>query len=223
MADVMATCTECGAEMKVSQFADPEQVKCKECGGKLQIPEQVLRRSERYQKQQKKDADPISPLVAMHRQQQQQRSTVTAAYDVSKHTMKRRAKGTRIWVWTPNKLTLLIIFIVGTGILSALRFLPFLGDEDLQAYRHFGAMAIGVAWLIVSVDAFHDNVMHGLLCIFVPFYFLYYLYSQCDSFLLRVGVGILLIPFGIDALLEWWRMVAHMLSWMGAEHLNEDF
>ena len=133
MADVTATCTECGAEMKVSQFADPEQVKCKECGGKLQIPEQVLRRSERFQTQQKKDADPISPLVAMHRQQQQQRSTVMAAYDVSKHTMKRRSKGSRIWVWTPNKLTLLIIFIIGTGILSALRFLPFLGDEDLAA------------------------------------------------------------------------------------------
>ena len=55
------------------------------------------------------------------------------------------------------------------------------------------------------------------------FSFWSYLYSQCDSFLLRVGVGILLIPFGVDALLEWWRMVAHMLTWIGAEHLNEDF
>jgi hypothetical protein len=42
------------------------------------------------------------------------------------------------------------------------------------------AMAIvGGIWFIIV--AFQDEVMHGLLCLFVPFYALYYLVTHLDT------------------------------------------
>lgn len=56
-------------------------------------------------------------------------------------------------------------------------------------------MAGGVWFLII---AFQDDVMHGLLCMFVPFYSLYYLVTNFDEtksafFTQLIGIGIIML------------------------------
>jgi len=71
---------------------------------------------------------------------------------------------------------------------------------------------MAVLHLTVVVDAFSDNIMTGLLCLFIPFYSIFYLYSQCDSYVLRLAVGVLLAPFGWDGVARVYGLINGLLE-----------
>ena len=214
MGDLIVTCSHCGEETTVSEYVDPDMARCRACEEKLEIPRASMSgpRARGEKKKQKKkrrrvaiEGKPVEQGVA------------TVFQTVSARNTRRKQKRRKVLVWTPNKLTLILIFVFATGILSFVRYSGALSDEGLTKYRLFGVYALGVMYVAVIVDAFNDSMMHGMLSIFVaPFYGLWFLYSACDSFLLRLIVSILLIPFGLDTLRMLGIMGMRILKAMGA-------
>lgn len=203
MADISVTCAHCGAETVISEYVDPNLVSCPKCGEKLSVPQAEILTPRPPPREEKAPTGP-SPL---------ERTTVAAA----QASIARRArvhKRKRIISWTPSVMTTWIIFFVVTLILCALRYW-LLGKSDRDVLVYGGLVCLFVLHLTVVVDAFADNIMTGLLCLIIPFYSLFYLFTMCDSFVLRIAVGVLIIPFGPDAAMLCYKSVESFIKWMG--------
>jgi len=193
MADISTKCGQCGQETSVSEYVDPDMAVCRGCGAKLVVPRAMT--SGPRPPPAKKEPAPKAAVL--------ERVTVTAAQAVAKRQKRVRNKN-KIIAWSPSGVTILIMFFVLTGILCTLRYAVLRGS-DLDLFVQTGLFIMLVAYLTVVADGFHDSIMNGLLCLVVPFYFVYYLYTQCDSWILRLLVGILIPTFGLNALLLAWE------------------
>lgn len=225
MADLVLACSECGEETVVSQYVDPGSAACRVCGAALEIPAGFVEapRAAR-EKQKKKKKKQISTGSQTDKIFTGERSTVTVFEAMTEQRKRRLKRQKKRLMWSPNGATLIAIFIVGAGILSFLRFGPVLVEDDLKWLKRVGMFAVFVVHMTVIVDAFRDNPMHGLLCSFVPFYSLYYVFWICDAYLLRVLVGVLGVPFGTDFVLAIVNQVMALIgNLQGSRWLNEGF
>jgi hypothetical protein len=141
---------------------------------------------------------------------------------VSARSSRRKKKRRRVIAWTPNKATLIILFVIGAGTLGFIRYAGvssgLISSDSLAKFQMLGVLALGVMYVAVTVDAFSDSVMHGMLSLFIaPFYGIYYLFAVCDSFLLRLLISILLVPFGLDMFVVMAKMGMGLLKTLGAD------
>jgi len=205
MADILVTCEQCGAETAVSEYVDPALATCRACGEKLNVPyaEMNAPRPPPQHQQEKPQTGP-NPL---------ERSTVAAA-NVAKARRSRVRKRKRVISWSPSVFTIWIIFVVGTLLLCLLRYWLF-QESDRKVLIHGGLVCMFVLHMTVVVDAFAEDILTGVLCLIVPGYSLFYLFTMCDSYILRLGVGVLMIPFGMDAVKLCYESVDAFIKWMG--------
>ncbi len=57
---------------------------------------------------------------------------------------------------------------------------------------------LGMLHVALTAQAFHDDVFQGVLCVFIPFFSVYYLLRQSDALVMRsVGMALLLV-FSLD-------------------------
>ena len=190
MADVIVECSHCGKKTAVSEYVDHGMAVCPACGAKLDVPRREVIGPTAPARQEPSGQKPATPSPL-------ERSTVTAFRAVSDRR-KKFGRRRQIISWSPGPITLISIFILGTLILSLLRFV-FLPPGDMAAFAKIGVLCLMVGHFTVVVDAFCENMMFGLLSLVLPGYSLFYLYTQCDSYVLRLAVGIMIIPFGMDA------------------------
>jgi len=206
MADIVLKCRQCAKETAVSEYVEADAIPCRSCGKLLKLPARASAPQAPRAKEPEKAAAPASVLPA-------ERSTMTAFRAVEERSKKRK-KRRAVWTWTPNSALLLAIFIAGTLILSLFRYTGILADSDKDIYIKFGMFALLVGHLTICVDAFNDNIMQGVLCLFVPFYSIYYLFAETDSFLLRVIIGIFLLPFSPDYVVMAYNIGKNILAFV---------
>ncbi|MEI6970128.1 MAG: hypothetical protein WCL44_01305 [bacterium] len=211
MADIAVRCGECGAETSISEYVDPEMAKCRACGVKLSVPN-IAPAGPKPPPPREKAPEGPSPL---------ERSTMTA-FRAAHARRERVRKRKRIISWTPSLLTIWLIFIIGIILLGLLRFV-LLGQSDREFIVKGALAALLVLHFTVVVDAFADNIMTGLLCLFIPFYSLFYLYTMCDSYILRLSVGILGVPFGLDAALATYKAAEWVIMSLRKAAMFEDY
>ncbi len=224
MADLVLSCTECGEETIVSQYVDPASAMCRVCGAALEIPAGFVETPRAAMEKQKKKKKRISPGSQTDKIFPGERSNVTVFEAMADQRERRLKRQKRRIVWSPNNATLIAMFVIGAGSLGLLRYGPVLGEADLAILKKAGIFTVFVVHMTVIVDAFRDNPMHGLLCTFVPFYSLYYVFWICDAYLLRVLVGVLGVPFGADFVMSIVNQVMTILGNMrGSTWLNEGF
>ena len=200
MADIVVKCAQCGKETSVSEYVDPDLATCGSCGEKLDIPHVELT-GPRPPPQKEKPKDGPSPL---------ERNTMTA-FRVASARRARVHKRKRIISWSPSVLTTWLIFGIGAIVVCLLRFV-LLKDSELELLIKGGLACLLILHFTVIVDAFADSIMTGLLCLFVPFYSFFYLYTMCDSYVLRLAVGILLLPFGCDGAVRVYKLIDLLLA-----------
>jgi len=176
---------------------------CRKCGEKLDIPTAMVTGPR---------PPPPKKEPARREISQLELATMTASKAVATR-QKRVRKKHRIIAWSPSSVTILIMFFVITGILCLLRYV-ILGNADLDIFVKAGLFMMLVGYLTVVVDGFGDSIMNGLLCLVVPFYFLYYLYSECDSWALRLLVGVLVPPFAPNAVMACYGGVMSVVGMM---------
>jgi len=188
MADILVTCAHCGAKTAVSEYVDPDMAACGACGEKLNVPRaEVFVPAAPPPRPTSKEA----PLL--------ERTTTSMEASIRKRR-KRIHERMKITAWSPSPMTIWIIFIVGSLTLGITRYVILPSHHGaLETVKHFGPIVLLILHLTVCVDAFAENVMNGVIALFVPGYSLFYLYTQCDSYILRLAVGIMVVPCGQDS------------------------
>ncbi len=223
MADISIACPHCGQETVVSEYVDPESMACPSCGQKLALPEEVLAARPRAKEKPKprvsvhgvsaEDGQPVLP--------EEVGVTASMATGDRAKRRKRRQRKPRLAALVPSGPVLIVLFVIVTGILCMLRYSGALSGTDKEFLIKIGTGALLIGHLAVTVDAFSDNAMHGLLCLCVPCYSIYFLYAVSDSLFLRFAVGILLLPFGLDAALGTGEVIMGMIAWLRGADMGD--
>lgn len=198
MADIVLTCPTCAAKTTASEFAEPESVICSQCGVSLKdltaaqqhavknpkdAPRLGLRKAE-------EEAEPEEEVVLTKKQR---RKAVLA--QVRPHGQKAKIKKAKLGshVWGSA-----IFFIVVGGAGAYWRYGGMMSPEQRDAMSVYGPWVLLAFHLMICGKAYKDSVFQGFLCVFVPFYSLYYLLLVCDDFWLRAVTGAVLVPLGQD-------------------------
>jgi hypothetical protein len=195
MADITITCKSCSATLTLSEYAKPDNLLCPACKAPLTMPSPVELKSDRFlpehlrqaKAQAAESATPDLPAVQLK--------------DIATQIHNNRRKRVRMETVMPT-LKAFVLFALLAGILSYLRYFDgyqlILEPSDLDSFRFGGAIAILFFHVVIVIEASTQNFLTGLLCLLLPGYSIYYLFTESDSFWLRAIVMALVVAFGPD-------------------------
>ena len=92
-----------------------------------------------------------------------------------------------------------ILFILIGGAAGFARYGGMVPQEYLDYIPKYGPLLVIALHVVILLKAFTDQIFHGILCLLVPPYSLYYLLGISDDFTLRSVVAGLLIGVGQDS------------------------
>jgi hypothetical protein len=189
VADVTVSCPKCGKSATVSEFAGSEALVCDSCGTALPMPP-VSRPEIRLRDL--PPAPPPSTAVPDHPIPEANTMPVTQRMRRWYRIREQKAAAHHYWIaW--------LFFVVMGLCLWLLRYRDLLSDPERDAMVHGALVLLGLLHLFVIGTAFRDDFFHGVLCLLVPFYSIYYLFAISDAFFVRALAGALLVAFGMDA------------------------
>lgn len=197
MADITLTCDACGATLTLSEYARPDHLACPKCGKALAMPDAKKEPNGLLLPEhiRKAKADAKAALEARGGQPDIQLS------DVSTHIHDRGPRRMKTELIVPT-LKAAALFLCLAGGLGYLRYFDgyqlLLPKEGLDTVRLAGFYAILFFHIVIVIEALTTDFVTGLLCLIVPGYSLYYLYTSSDSFWLRAIMLALVLVFGRD-------------------------
>jgi hypothetical protein len=189
MADITITCAACGKVNAFSEFVSSEAFKCRGCGGPLSRPAGVDGGERAKTKFSPMGID-LDTQARAEADSQEARDPRPEQKNVSgRHT---KAVVRHHWyAWA-------LFFFLG-AIAAYLRYGGGLSKVHLgllAEYAIFGAFALHI---LIILKAFEDSVFQGILCLLIPLYTVYYIFSVSDAIYLRAVAGAVLIGIGQDA------------------------
>jgi hypothetical protein len=197
MADITLTCGACGASLTISEYAKPDNLTCLKCGKTIVMPGTVKESSERLLPEHVRQAKADAQAQKEARGDQED----VHLTDISKSIHVRRHRSVRTELIVPT-LKAMVLFIILTATLGYIRFFEgyqlFLPAEELSTVQVGGFFAVLFFHVVIVVEAMTYNFTTGLLCLVVPGYSLYYLFTTSDSFWLRAIMLSVVIVFGYD-------------------------
>jgi len=90
--------------------------------------------------------------------------------------------------------------MAAAAVLSYVRFFGNSGANE-ETIKSLGMAAVALCYAAIIAMALRDNMFDGLLCIVIPFYPFYYLFTVSGAVMMRALVGALLVSFGYDCAL----------------------
>jgi len=215
VADIRVKCLNCGNEVAVSEYADRAGLKCPGCQHPLKLPGRVT-----------EPTAPPAPGTQLRpgaaggkyqlRASAAQQTTVTPAFspsgfDPTQEIQTRAQSKSRAW----SSLWAWGLFLVLTGVLCYLRYIPemsgdrlapyrayglihSLPDGAMLLYRKFGLICIGIIYVAGILMAWKDEMFQGILCTVIPLYPFYYILFVTDLFFLRAILMALILGFAKD-------------------------
>lgn len=218
MSDVPARCTRCGNEIRVSEFIDPEALKCPNCGSPLVLDKATGERAgmSRLTVRREKPPDPPTP------------EQVAASKSKGGTIFRRKHRQGRMrklgGVHISDFAISWVIFFTLTPVLCLLRYVQFLPDSDLADYIYGGQIAFALFYLVTVIAAFSEDMFDGILCFFLPPYTVYYLFFKSDSFSLRALIVALFAAFGYDVTMTVYKTavwaIVEAQRWIGGGALG---
>lgn len=196
MADVMVVCSGCGAKFVASEFAD--SVVCRVCGKSTQVrtPASAPTAGSPGAVGGSKSGGLKLKEVPVHG------SSIKPSADIEEivRKVKTRAgdQGSAKAQWGNNPLVGWAVFLIFGGLCAWARFGNLLPTEYHQMMVEWGPLAALFFHAVVVVKAFEDSVFYGSLCLLLPPYTFFYLFSVCDQFILRALYMGVLAGVGID-------------------------
>jgi hypothetical protein len=109
-----------------------------------------------------------------------------------------------------------LAFFVIAIIAGTLRYSGLIPDHILEKAVIYEALTLAVLHIVIVLKAFQDSVFQGILCILLPPYAVYYLFSASDDFYLRAFIAGLLVGIGQDA-----GLIFHEWSVVGIDKVND--
>lgn len=174
MADIILTCTSCGHDQAVSEYADRSQVRCVKCDSSLEVPD-VDRRG-RLSVRKSREGLLVKKVPGGGDTSALEEFGSNPLADVYK-SEKEKKSGNIFLAW-------LAFLVLGGGLI----YMQTLVQHDpsmLGIYNWVRGISAGLIYLLVIVVAFEDHLWQGLLAlIFLP-YCLYYALIRLDARILR--------------------------------------
>lgn len=94
------------------------------------------------------------------------------------HKIRQNVKGqSPLWGW--------LIFLVLGGALIGWQYYVSENPADIKPYIISRLALISIIQLVVLLLAFDDGLGQGILCLLLPFYFLYYIFVRLENVTLR--------------------------------------
>lgn len=223
MADITIICGSCGNRISVSEFVEAEFLTCLKCKTAVPIPKEKPAGTEATRPKLSVKADePAPPPAAAAPPEKKRRwlgsrskvhpaaslvSTSPETVQAKMPSYRRRVRQRRRHSWG-SKAAPWILFIILTLVLVYLRYWPgALPQQQTLRLIHGSIAALALIHVTVIVYAFGEDPFQGVLCALIPFYTIYFLFTQADQYSLRAVAAALLIAFGWDtsiAIRETW-------------------
>jgi len=187
--------------VSIDRDAHPDAFVCHTCGEKLSrrsvpAPTRKLKIKDEPGAQELSEKDIASTRPPPESEDLSQPELIEAA---RKQTVSRQKKqnplhpGGALFSW--------ILFIVIGGAAGFARYGGMLQQEYLDYIPKYGPLLVIALHIVVLLKAFTDQIFHGILCLLVPPYSMYYLLGISDDFTLRAVVAGLLVGIGQDSFL----------------------
>lgn len=198
MADVLVKCKKCGRETKVSEYAAPGAVACPGCGAPLEFESASSRTTTRLKI--RKDgtatgssapgANPDAARASTATGVERTSDKVAVLQDVHKARQKVH-RPLAIWNW--------VAFAALGGLLIGAEYYVTVWQPAFLSYYLMGRWFVwGFVALLVLIVAFEDGSAQGLLCLFVPFYIVYYALVRLEYYWLRGLFLAVLLGIGME-------------------------
>ncbi len=213
MPDIAITCSKCETITTVSEFVDETKLKCRKCGGRLEKPgaltaaiarheattstEQpptptqrgglrLAKRNREYTPIPKTGDEPITPIMPIPPPEVQTGSLELRPQikDDKKHIN--------------HTLIASLLFVILGGAMGYLRYGGVLRPHILDMAIEYSWIAFMIFHVMIVLKAMTDSILQGVLCLFVPGYSLFYIFTISDDFYLRAIFAGLLVGIGQD-------------------------
>ncbi len=199
MSDIVVKCVQCGKEISVSEFVDPDVLKCADCGAQLVLPRR--HRSPMPTTVRHKKPSPEEVAAAEAAAAEQQPASRRQRRQRRRQAAKRKQQSTmvRLGEWKLSQYAgSWLIFIILGGVLCSFRYSDLLTEEALFSFTQYGMIGLSVLYAVVVIEALKEEFFDGMLCLFIPPYIIYYLFAKSDTFILRATVAAGTAAFGYD-------------------------
>lgn len=203
MADIKVTCTGCNGTLTVSEYADIDALKCRICGAAMEKPGGsgegvVVKKPGIRLTTPEADREPEELTDADRENIERQRKVRSFFPKQLIRPSKASRRSSKSAPVSMIRYWALFFLILITS--AALRWGNVIGRQSaaFDIMIEVALFLFGLLHIVMVAEAFRDDIFQGVLCLFIPFYSVYYLLRLTDALWLRaVGIG-LLLTFGLD-------------------------
>jgi len=230
MSDVVAKCLRCGNEARVSEYVSIESMTCPNCGSGLSLDKSTSRPAKSLTVLREKPTSANTPPSgktpsSTHSNSSTPESEVVAAKNPKYHRRRGDRKKRRVGRFQVSDYMLSwILFIILAPILYELRYGEFFSGQNLEDVTTCGIGAFFLFYAVIVVEALREEVLDGILALFLPPYALYYLFFKSNSFFLRAILAAIAVGFCQDIVVlvgtqtaDWYDIVTR---WVGGGALK---
>jgi hypothetical protein len=196
MADVTVVCSGCGVKVVASEFAD--SVTCRSCGKATQVrtPASAPAAGSPGAVGNAKSAGLRLKEAPVHG------TSIKPSADIQEIVRKVQSRaggeGKVSAEWANHPLIGWGVFLILGGLCAWARFGNLLPPDYHEMLKTWGPAVALFFHVVVVVKAFEDSVFYGSLCLLLPPYTFFYLFSICDIFILRALYMGVLAGVGMD-------------------------
>ena len=181
MADITIKCGKCGRDNTVSEYASVGAVSCASCGQTLELPSGKKAQNRlQMRKLERDDGGVLGAGDPKNTQSKVAKGTVpvSGVLDDVHKTRQKTKTPLAVWGW--------LLFLAFSGLLVGIEYFVTQVDQSFMQWYLMGRLGVwGFITLLVVIVAWEDSSGQGLMCIFVPFYIIYYAFIRVEYYWLR--------------------------------------
>lgn len=216
MADIDVRCSQCDANIRVSEFADVSKMSCLHCGGTLVKPQGLISHNSK----------PTVRLAAHKYEAPEKKATEThwTFNETINRSKQLKEETEKKKVHVSHHFLSWLLFIILGGAMYAVRYMYMLPPAQFVLLQQYSMHILLAIYVMITIRAYSDTIYQGILCTIIPCYPFYYIFGVSNNFYLRALVGAALIAIGQDGgqdlaslAKEWAKDVDHFFATGGGE------
>ncbi len=186
MADISLICNDCGRENVLSQYTTADSRVCSGCGNILQpgnSSDNVALKLNRIKKDEKislqgKPMDIAAPAKGFK------------PVEVSRPIIRLPR--------APSALMGALIFLFLGGLMVGAQYLGQTNSEIMEIYLYARYALLGVALLLIIIEAFYENQVQGFLVLLIPVYLVWYALTRMQCFWKQAIFFVAMLMLGME-------------------------
>jgi len=209
MPDIEIVCQKCEKSFRVSEFISAETIACPNCDADVPLRRSSGEREHSKTKRKLVLREINDPTTEERLLQTAEEWTFSERVEAAKREAPKTKMTHHIASWA--------IFILLGGLMGGLKYGNIV-ETDLSAFWKYSPGIVIAFNLIVVLKAFKEDIFQGVLCLLVPFYWIYYLFSIADDFYLRAVCAGFLVGVAEDSFYFfsdlWMFVYTHVTDWI---------